>query len=122
MACGSWSPGRSRSRTSSDDDLRFLCDEVGADLLTWVRLSPFVRAAEKGRPRPFSELEPRSRKALEDLLAEADRAPRDWEKLYHQAVEFHLRNARRWANAATGEDLTDQVDPDFLLHPDLQPS
>jgi len=110
------------NKISNDDDLRFLRDEVGADLLTWVRLSPFVRAAEKGRPRPFSELEPRSRKALEDLLAEADRAPRDWEKLYHQAVEFHLRNARRWANAATGEDLTDQVDPDFLLHPDLQPS
>jgi CO dehydrogenase maturation factor len=110
------------NKVSSDDDLCFLRDEVGADLLTWVRWSPFVRAAEKGRPRPFSELEPHSRKALEDLLAEADRTPRDWEKLYRQAVELHLRNARRGADTATGEDLSDQVDPDFLLHPDLQPS
>src|SRR6266540_2098937 len=110
------------NKISNDDDLRFLRDEVGADLLTWVRLSPFVRAAEKGRPRALAELEPSTRKALADLLTEVDQAPRDWRKLYHQAVEFHLRNARRWANAATGEDLTDQVDPDFLLHPDLQPS
>jgi len=110
------------NKVSSDDDLCFLREEVGADLLTWVRWSPFVRAAEKGRPRPFSELEPASRKALQDMLAEADRAPRDWEKFYRQAVEFHVRNAHRWASAAAGEDLTTQIDPDFLLHPDLQPS
>jgi CO dehydrogenase maturation factor len=82
----------------------------------------FRRAAEKGRPLPFERLEPTTFQALEALLIEADLAPRDWEKLYHQAVGFHLRNARRWANAAAGEDLTGQVDPDFMLHPDLQPS
>ena len=110
------------NKVSGDDDLRFLRAEIGEDLLTWVGLSPFVRAAEKGRPRPFGELEPASRKALGDLLAEADRAPRDWERFYRQTVEFHLRNAGRWASASTGEDLTSQVDPDFALHPDLQPS
>jgi CO dehydrogenase maturation factor len=110
------------NKICSGDDLDFLREQVGTDLLTWVGWSPFVRAAEKGRPRSLAELEPSSRKALTDLLAEADRVPRDWERLHRQAVEFHLRNARRWANAATGEDLTVQVDPDFMLHPDLQPS
>ena len=110
------------NKVAGEDDLAFLREEVGADLLTCVGWSPFVRAAEKGRPLPFDQLEPATLQALEALLAEADLAPRDWEKLYRQAVEFHLRNARRWANAAAGEDLTGQVDPDFTLHPDLQPS
>jgi CO dehydrogenase maturation factor len=34
-----------------------------------------------------------------------------------QAVEFHLKNARAWANAATGRDLTAQVDPGFVMGP-----
>ena len=34
-----------------------------------------------------------------------------------QAVEFHLKNARAWANAAVGADLAVQVDPDFVLGP-----
>jgi hypothetical protein len=60
----------------------------------------------------------RLRQAKDQLEAEADRAPRDWERFYRQAVEFHVRNARRWANSATGEDLTSQVDPTFILRPD----
>jgi CO dehydrogenase maturation factor len=110
------------NKVAGEDDVAFLREEVGADLLTWVGWSPFVRAAEKGRPLSFERLEPATLRALEALLAEVDLAPRDWEKFYRQAVEFHLRNARRWASAAAGEDLTGQVDPDFTLHPDLQPS
>ena len=34
-----------------------------------------------------------------------------------QAVEFHLKNARAWANAATGQDLATQVDPEFVMGP-----
>ena len=34
-----------------------------------------------------------------------------------QAAEFHLRNARAWANASTGTDLASQVDPGFILGP-----
>lgn len=33
------------------------------------------------------------------------------------AVEFHLRNATAWANEATGQNLADQVDPDFRHGP-----
>ena len=36
-----------------------------------------------------------------------------------QAAEFHLRNAAAWANDRAGADLTDQIDPDFVLGPQL---
>jgi hypothetical protein len=47
-----------------------------------------------------------------------DAQQRDWGKYARQAAEFHLRNARAWASAATGEDLTAQIDPGFTLTPD----
>jgi CO dehydrogenase maturation factor len=107
------------NKVAGDDDLAFLREEIGEELLTWIGCSPFVRAAEKGRPLPFGRVEPATREALAHLLAEADGVSRDWGRFYRQAVEFHVRNARRWANSATGEDLTSQVDPTFVLRPDL---
>jgi CO dehydrogenase maturation factor len=47
-----------------------------------------------------------------------DATSRDWLRFTRQAVTFHLRNAHAWANERTGLDLTAQVDPGFLLHPD----
>ena len=46
-----------------------------------------------------------------------DAQVKDWATFTRQAVEFHLRNARAWANAATGTDLALQVDPGFALSP-----
>ncbi|MFI7536905.1 ATP-binding protein, partial [Streptosporangium sp. NPDC049376] len=42
---------------------------------------------------------------------------KDWGLFGRQAVEFHLRNARAWANRATGEDLAAQIDPEFVFGP-----
>jgi CO dehydrogenase maturation factor len=36
-------------------------------------------------------------------------------ELGRQAAEFHLRNARAWANRATGEDLSAQIDPGYVF-------
>jgi CO dehydrogenase maturation factor len=47
-----------------------------------------------------------------------DTQVKDWAKFTRQAVEFHLRNARAWANAAAGVDLAAQVDPAFVLGPE----
>ena len=44
---------------------------------------------------------------------------KDWATFTRQATEFHLKNARAWANTATGQDLTVQVNPDFIMCPDL---
>lgn len=40
-----------------------------------------------------------------------------WPRYTAQAIEFHLRNARAWANGKTGADLTGQIDPAFVLGP-----
>ena len=44
-----------------------------------------------------------------------DARTRDWAKLTRQATQFHLRNAWAWASSATGEDVEDQVAPEFVL-------
>ncbi|MER6710553.1 ATP-binding protein [Streptomyces sp. NPDC000877] len=100
------------NKVTCEDDLLFLKEEVGDDLLTHLEQSPWVRAAEQGRER--GELEPHNRHALNILRETVDSHIRDWTRLHRHAVEFHLRNARAWADARTGEDLAAQVDPEFV--------
>ncbi|MEE1930269.1 ATP-binding protein [Streptomyces sp. TRM 70351] len=105
------------NKVQGPDDLAFLRNEVGDDLLVTVGHSEWVRAMEKGRPRPFAELEDANRRALRTLRETADAAygRRDWERYTRQMVHFHLRNAESWGNARTGADLAAQVDPGFVL-------
>ncbi|MEV0171461.1 ATP-binding protein [Streptomyces sp. NPDC050803] len=99
------------NKVTGEDDLLFLKQEVGDDLLTHLVHSSWVRAAEQGRQQ--GELEQENRHALNVLREAVDAHPRDWAKLHRHTVEFHLRNARAWA----GEDLASQVDPDFVPGP-----
>jgi CO dehydrogenase maturation factor len=100
-------------------DVAFLHDAVGADLLCWIGRSQYVRAMERGEPPPSQTLEPANLDALHRLRHTVDTLDKDWPTYTRQAVEFHLRNAHAWANAKTGQDLSAQIDPDFVLHPDL---
>jgi len=103
------------NKIHSRQDLAFLTDAVGDDLLLGFEHSGFVRAMEQGQTRGLDELEPGNLAALEQLLRRVDACRKDWPKFTRQAVEFHLRNARAWANRAVGEDLTSQVDPAFAF-------
>ncbi|GAA4319020.1 hypothetical protein GCM10023086_42730 [Streptomyces venetus] len=109
------------NKVTCEDDLLFLKEQVGDDLLTHLVHSPWVRAAEQGRtesgPDTLASLEPHNRHALTVIHEAVDSRPRDWARLHRHAVEFHLRNARAWADARTGEDLAAQVDPDFVPGP-----
>ncbi|AGZ42183.1 AAA family ATPase [Actinoplanes friuliensis] len=98
-------------------DVDFLREHTGTDLLAWLGTSRHVRAAEQGRPGPIEGLEPENRAVLDTMRATVDATVRDWDRFQAQAVEFHLRNAHAWANDATGEDLTRQVDPGFVMGP-----
>ncbi|BCL24130.1 ATP-binding protein [Streptomyces tuirus] len=113
------------NKVTCEDDLLFLKEQVGDDLLTHLVHSPWVRAAEQGRTEPgphaLASLEPHNRHALGVLREAVDSRPRDWDRLHRHAVEFHLRNARAWADARTGEDLAAQVDPDFVPGRTAQP-
>ncbi|MFC7469097.1 ATP-binding protein [Actinomadura keratinilytica] len=108
------------NKVQGPDDLEFLREEVGEDLLVTVGHSDWVRAMEKGRPPHFSALEAENRAALETLLATADAAYglRDWERYTRQMVHFHRKNAESWGNERTGADLAAQIDPEFVLSED----
>ncbi|MGW4200746.1 ATP-binding protein [Streptomyces sp. NPDC004726] len=105
------------NKVQSRDDLDFLRDEVGEDLLVTVGHSDWVRAMEKGRPQRFELLEAENRMSLQTLqdAAEDMYERRDWERYTRQMVHFHLKNAESWGNAKTGVDLAAQVDPAFVL-------
>ncbi|MET7488936.1 ATP-binding protein [Streptomyces sp. NPDC005538] len=106
------------NKVTGEDDLLFLKEEVGDDLLTHLVHSPWVRAAEQGRAQAdLDALEPHNRHALAVLREAVDGHPRDWPTLHRHAVDFHLRNARAWADRATGLDLAAQVDPDYVPGP-----
>lgn len=107
------------NKVQGPDDLAFLREHVGADLLTWTGHSEFVREVEKGRTPDFADLEPDNRAALQHMLEAVDAAHerRDWGRYTEQMVEFHIKNAHSWGNSRTGVDLTTQVDPDFVLGP-----
>lgn len=99
------------------EDLDFLRDRTGTDLIAWLGTSAYVRAQEQGRDKGFDALEPANRTALARVQLEADSVPQDWPRFTRQAVQFHLKNARAWGDRATGVDLGAQVDPDFVMGP-----
>lgn len=102
------------NKVTDEVDVAFLREHTGTDLLGWLGTSRHVRAAEQGRPGPIAQLEPANRAVLDTMRETVDATERDWGRFQAQAIEFHLRNARAWANDATGEDLSRQVDPDFV--------
>ena len=107
------------NKIESAEDVIFLREQVGDDLLTWMGHSNYVRSLEKGTQLPLSRLEPANTQALAAMQAAVDASEKDWEKNYSQMRDFHRQNALNWANAIAGEDLTTQIDPHFRLDPGL---
>lgn len=105
------------NKVEDTDDEAFLRDAVGDDLLVCLSPSAYVRACEKGRSPDFSTLEPSNRVALDAILSEVDETKQDWEKFTRQGAQFHRKNAQAWANDRAGEDLAQQIDPDFEMGP-----
>ncbi|GHH76719.1 ATP-binding protein [Streptomyces sulfonofaciens] len=103
------------NKVCGEDDLLFLKEHVGDDLLTHCVHSPWVRAREQGRTH--GGLEPHNTHALRVLRETVDACAKDWDAFQRHAVTFHLRNAAAWADRATGLDLGAQVDPDFRHGP-----
>ncbi|MFF4495494.1 ATP-binding protein [Streptomyces sp. NPDC001546] len=109
------------NKVQGPEDIEFLQDEAGEDLLVTFGHSDWVRAMERGRPAAFELLEAGNQLALKALrsAAQDSYSGRDWAKYTEQMVHFHLRNAESWGNARTGTDLAQQVDPGFVLHEGL---
>ncbi len=103
------------NKVENKDDLEFLHKHVGDDLVTVFTKSDYVKDLEKGNFKPIEELENLNVDSLRVMKHIVDGTKKDWQKFYAQTVEFHIKNAKSWANAAAGEDLTKQVDPNFAL-------
>ena len=106
------------NKVQSPGDLAFLRAHAGQEPLAWIGHEPAVRAMEQGAPLGLADLAPETTAGLSAIRARLDAVPRDWGRYASLAAEFHLRNARAWANDRTGEDLAAQIDPDFTLGPD----
>jgi CO dehydrogenase maturation factor len=110
------------NKIQGDGDLAFLREHAGEALLACFGHEPAVRALEQGRPFGLADLGQGIRAALTTLQRAADAQVKDWPKFTRQATSFHLKNARAWASTATGEDLTGQVDPGFVMGPSVIPA
>jgi CO dehydrogenase maturation factor len=103
------------NKVRTPEDVEFLREHVGEALLACVGDSPAVRALEQGRPFELGDMSDDDQAVLATMRAAVDARTKDWAKFTRQAAEFHVKNARAWANAATGNDLEAQIDPDFVL-------
>jgi len=105
------------NKVQGPQDVALLREHAAGDLLAWFGYEPAVRALEQGRPFSLNNLSPATGTALGILRDRLDTQPKDWARYTRQAAEFHLKNARAWASADAGEDLADQIDPDFTCGP-----
>jgi CO dehydrogenase maturation factor len=107
------------NKVTDEADIAFLRDEAGDALLAVLPFEPSVRALEQGRAFTMAELSEGTVASLATLRSALDARfdGRDWDRYTRQAVEFHVKNATSWANDKAGEDLTAQVDPEFVLGP-----
>jgi CO dehydrogenase maturation factor len=105
------------NKVEDDTDVAFLREHVGDHLLGWVGRSAYVKNAERGHVAPLSALEPANRGVLDQMLAAVDETVQDWHAFTEHAREFHRRNALAWGNGRAGTDLTEQIDPDFVMGP-----
>lgn len=113
------------NKITGPGDEEFLRAHIGEDLLGCFGTSAYVRAAEQGRFTGIDHLEPEGRKVLDRMREAVDSRAKNWAAYQEQAAEFHRRNAHAWASAAAGEDLTEQIDPDYVHGPtalDLAPA
>jgi CO dehydrogenase maturation factor len=103
------------NKVTDQADEEFLRREIGDDLLVCVGPSAPVRAMEQGRPFHLDDLEPAIRIALDAIRDTVDATDHDPDAFLRQMHELHLRNARSWADTATGTDLSTQIDPGFTF-------
>lgn len=107
------------NKVDDESDVDFLREHVGDALTGWVGRSAFVKAGERGRVLDITELEDANLAVLDAAKALLDASGKDWLKFTRQAHDFHRRNAEAWGSQRAGTDLSAQIDPEFVLGPQL---
>ncbi len=107
------------NKVDDEQDIAFIQEHVGDDLVATFSHSKYIRAMEKGQFLPITEMEKRNKEALDRIISEIDKRTKNWERYYDLAVEFHKKNAESWANEEAGQDLTKQIDSNFSLQKNI---
>jgi CO dehydrogenase maturation factor len=106
------------NQVRSLEDEAFLRGHVGHDLLGCIPHIDELGRIERGE-LPYSNLATQAQaepiaSTLARIQKEADNIPKKWKEFYAQAALFHIKNARSWANAEFGQDLSKQIDQAFI--------
>jgi CO dehydrogenase maturation factor len=104
------------NKIESQDDLDFLKNNLGANLVSTFSKSNFVKSLEKGQFKKLAQLEPENLDVLKTILKMVDTCQKDWPNFYKQMLEFHIKNGESWANAQLGIDAKKQTDPGFSFN------
>jgi CO dehydrogenase maturation factor len=102
------------NKVEGADDIAFLRTHCKDDLLGYFSMSQWVRRCERGDQPDIVLLEPDNRQLVQIVLNAALSAPRDRQRYWHWGIHFHLKNAFAWANNAVGEDVSEQIEEEFL--------
>ena len=97
------------NKIENQEDIDFIKKYVGDDLIAAVYQSSFVKKIDRGQIVSLSELEGHNKKSIQSIISVIDSQKKNWDKFYRQAVEFHIKNAKSWANLSAGKDLTKQI-------------
>jgi CO dehydrogenase maturation factor len=103
------------NKIEDESDVEFLKKHTGEDLVAVMSQSMFVKKIDRGEWLSLSKLELKNRDSLIEIIKVINSQKKDWHKFYNQAFEFHIKNAKSWANASSGKDLTKQIDPTFTM-------
>lgn len=103
------------NKIDDEDDVAFLREHVGDDLIGWCSRSRYVKAAERGSVGPVDALEPENLVVVDVARERAVTVGKDWAKFTRQAHDFHRKAALAWGNDRTGVDLADQCVPGFVM-------
>jgi CO dehydrogenase maturation factor len=101
------------NKIENPDDEAFIRERVGDAYIAGFPVSSFVKRTDRGEHLPLSLLSDVESRILSSIKDIADAQKKDWVKYLSVAQEFHKKNAKSWASADVGMDLTKQIDPSF---------
>ncbi len=95
-------------------DIEFITQQTKQVPLAVIPYSQGIARSERDGLIPLEQIEPSVMEGLQQIHTELDRTQKNWPRFLEQAKHFHIKNALSWGNVSTGQDVTHQIDPDYI--------
>ncbi len=102
------------NKVEDEDDEQFIRQHVGDDYFGTMGRSRYVKQMERGEILPLGELEPANLRTLDDMIAYAQRATRDWKTYHKNSIRIHTKKAEQESDAVKRTKLLQQIDEQFI--------